>query len=130
MSIEIPVGLTELLQGFTVEVLRQRPSDLVEFAVQYFTRLRDTKSQDGSGAAGKTGKGVMFDGEPMQTESNGEDDEDDDSDFERKLMLRFCTLRMWVTYFCVSIFVSGLDGIISNLFNLRFSPVVLQTFIY
>uniref|UniRef100_A0A674PNG7 cAMP-dependent protein kinase type II-alpha regulatory subunit n=1 Tax=Takifugu rubripes TaxID=31033 RepID=A0A674PNG7_TAKRU len=89
MSIEIPVGLTELLQGFTVEVLRQRPSDLVDFAVQYFTRLRDTKSQDGSGAAGKTGKGVMFDGEPMQTESNGEDDEDDDSDFERKLMLRF-----------------------------------------
>lgn len=84
MSIEIPVGLTELLQGYTVEVLRQRPSDLVDFAVQYFTRLRDTRSQDGSGAGGKTGKGVMFDGEPMQTESNGEDDEDDDSDFERK----------------------------------------------
>lgn len=87
MSIEIPVGLTELLQGYTVEVLRQRPSDLVDFAVQYFTRLRDTRSQDGASAGGKTGKGVMFDGEPMQTESNGEDDEDDDSDFERKLML-------------------------------------------
>lgn len=87
MSIEIPVGLTELLQGYTVEVLRQRPSDLVDFAVQYFTRLRDTRSQDGSGAGGKTGKGVMFDGEPMQTESNGEDDEDDDSDFEREFIL-------------------------------------------
>lgn len=89
MSIEIPVGLTELLQGYTVEVLRQRPPDLVEFAVQYFTRLRDTRSQDGSGAAAKTGgKGVMFDGEPMQTESNGdEDDEDDDSDFERKCIV-------------------------------------------
>lgn len=86
MSIEIPVGLTELLQGYTVEVLRQRPSDLVDFAVQYFTRLRDTRSQDGSGAGGKTGKGVMFDGEPMQTESNGEDDEDDDSDFEREFI--------------------------------------------
>uniref|UniRef100_A0A3Q3ERN4 cAMP-dependent protein kinase type II-alpha regulatory subunit n=1 Tax=Labrus bergylta TaxID=56723 RepID=A0A3Q3ERN4_9LABR len=83
MSIEIPVGLTELLQGYTVEVLRQRPSDLVDFAVQYFTRLRDTRSQDGAGAGGKTGKGVMFDGEPMQTESNGDDDDDDDdSDFE------------------------------------------------
>uniref|UniRef100_A0A3Q0SPZ2 cAMP-dependent protein kinase type II-alpha regulatory subunit n=1 Tax=Amphilophus citrinellus TaxID=61819 RepID=A0A3Q0SPZ2_AMPCI len=82
MSIEIPVGLTELLQGYTVEVLRQRPSDLVEFAVQYFTRLRDTRSQDGASTCGKTGKGVMFDGEPMQTESNGDDDEDDDSDFE------------------------------------------------
>ncbi|XP_054869021.1 protein kinase, cAMP-dependent, regulatory, type II, alpha A isoform X2 [Amphiprion ocellaris] len=82
MSIEIPVGLTELLQGYTVEVLRQRPSDLVDFAVQYFTRLRDTRSQDGSGSGGKTGKGVMFDGEPMQTESNGDEDDDDDSDFE------------------------------------------------
>uniref|UniRef100_A0A8C6P1J2 cAMP-dependent protein kinase type II-alpha regulatory subunit n=1 Tax=Nothobranchius furzeri TaxID=105023 RepID=A0A8C6P1J2_NOTFU len=82
MSIEIPVGLTELLQGYTVEVLRQRPSDLVDFAVQYFTRLRDSRSQDGSSTGGKPGKGVMFDGEPMQTESNGDDEEDDDSDFE------------------------------------------------
>uniref|UniRef100_A0A8C3AMF6 cAMP-dependent protein kinase type II-alpha regulatory subunit n=1 Tax=Cyclopterus lumpus TaxID=8103 RepID=A0A8C3AMF6_CYCLU len=88
MSIEIPVGLTELLQGYTVEVLRQRPSDLVDFAVQYFTRLRDTRSQDGAG--GKTGKGVMFDGEPMQTESNGDDDDDDeDSDFEPPPPSRF-----------------------------------------
>ncbi|XP_070766173.1 protein kinase, cAMP-dependent, regulatory, type II, alpha A isoform X4 [Enoplosus armatus] len=87
--IEIPVGLTELLQGYTVEVLRQRPSDLVDFAVQYFTRLRDTRNQDGAGAGGKTGKGVMFDGEPMQTESNGEDDEDDDSDFEPPPPSRF-----------------------------------------
>uniref|UniRef100_A0A8C7CZL8 cAMP-dependent protein kinase type II-alpha regulatory subunit n=1 Tax=Oncorhynchus kisutch TaxID=8019 RepID=A0A8C7CZL8_ONCKI len=78
MSIEIPVGLTELLQGYTVEVLRQRPPDLVEFAVQYFTRLRDTRSQDGAGAAVKLGKGVMFDGEPMQTESNGDEDGSDD----------------------------------------------------
>ena len=92
MSIEIPVGLTELLQGYTVEVLRQRPTDLVEFAVQYFTRLRDNRSQDGAGGggSGKPTKGVMFDGEPMQTESNGEDDDDDeDSDFERKWMLFF-----------------------------------------
>lgn len=102
MSIEIPVGLTELLQGYTVEVLRQRPSDLVDFAVQYFTRLRDTRSQDGSGAGGKTGKGVMFDGEPMQTESNGEDDEDDDdSDFERKLTF-FCSGKLSVDLFIMS----------------------------
>lgn len=86
MSIEIPVGLTELLQGYTVEVLRQRPSDLVDFAVQYFTRLRDTRNQDGAGAV--KGK-VMFDGEPMQTESNGEEDDDDDSDFEPPPPSRF-----------------------------------------
>lgn len=62
--------------------------------VQYFTRLRDTRSQDGAGACGKTGKGVMFDGEPMQTESNGEDDEDDDSDFERKSMFYYCGCQL------------------------------------
>ncbi|MBN3301682.1 KAP2 kinase, partial [Amia calva] len=99
MSIEIPAGLTELLQGYTVEVLRQRPPDLVEFAVQYFTRLRESRSQDGAkagpgGAVKAPVKGVVFDGEPMQTESNGDegeedDDEDDDSDFEPPPISRF-----------------------------------------
>lgn len=112
MSIEIPVGLTELLQGYTVEVLRQRPSDLVDFAVQYFTRLRDTRSQDGSGAGGKTGKGVMFDGEPMQTDSNGEDDEDDDSDFERKLTFFFCSGKLSVDLFIMSASEMDLNEIV------------------
>ncbi|XP_035238617.1 protein kinase, cAMP-dependent, regulatory, type II, alpha A [Anguilla anguilla] len=93
MSIEIPAGLTELLQGYTVEVLRQRPPDLVEFAVLYFTRLRENRTQDGAEPATTAksgGKGVMFDGEPMQTESNGDDeDEDDDSDFEPPPPSRF-----------------------------------------
>lgn len=86
MSIEIPPGLTELLQGYTVEVLRHRPPDLLGFAADYFTRLRDARDQEAA-AGGR--KAVSFDGEPMQTESNGEeepgrDDEDEDSDFERK----------------------------------------------
>nr|3TMH_B Chain B, cAMP-dependent protein kinase type II-alpha regulatory subunit [Rattus norvegicus]3TMH_C Chain C, cAMP-dependent protein kinase type II-alpha regulatory subunit [Rattus norvegicus]3TMH_F Chain F, cAMP-dependent protein kinase type II-alpha regulatory subunit [Rattus norvegicus]3TMH_G Chain G, cAMP-dependent protein kinase type II-alpha regulatory subunit [Rattus norvegicus] len=41
--IQIPPGLTELLQGYTVEVLRQQPPDLVDFAVEYFTRLREAR---------------------------------------------------------------------------------------
>ncbi|XP_006873717.1 PREDICTED: cAMP-dependent protein kinase type II-alpha regulatory subunit [Chrysochloris asiatica] len=41
--IQIPPGLTELLQGYTVEVLRQQPPDLVDFAVDYFTRLREAR---------------------------------------------------------------------------------------
>lgn len=77
-----------------MEVLRQRPSDLVEFAVQYFTRLRDSRGQDGAGTGAKQGKGVMFDGEPMQTESNGDDEEDDDSDFERRWTFRFIDCRL------------------------------------
>uniref|UniRef100_A0A670K811 RIIa domain-containing protein n=1 Tax=Podarcis muralis TaxID=64176 RepID=A0A670K811_PODMU len=40
MSIEIPPGLTELLQGYTVEVLRHRPPDLLAFAAEYFAKPR------------------------------------------------------------------------------------------
>ncbi|KAJ6668100.1 hypothetical protein lerEdw1_015477 [Lerista edwardsae] len=99
MSIEIPSGLTELLQGYTVEVLRHRPQDLLDFAVEYFCRLRDARDRDTRGGVGVLGlraKGVNFDGEPMQTESNGEeerteanDDEEDDEDFEPPVVNRF-----------------------------------------
>ncbi|KAK2118573.1 cAMP-dependent protein kinase type II-alpha regulatory subunit [Saguinus oedipus] len=34
-----PPGLMELLLGYVMEVLRQQPPDLVEFSVDYFTRL-------------------------------------------------------------------------------------------
>ncbi len=39
MNFEIPEGLTDLLQDFTVEVLRKRPSDILGFAAQYFEGL-------------------------------------------------------------------------------------------
>nr|XP_020651076.1 cAMP-dependent protein kinase type II-alpha regulatory subunit [Pogona vitticeps] len=59
MSIEIPPGLTELLQGYTVEVLRHRPPDLLGFAADYFCRLRDTRDQQLlEGAFRKSGCGV------------------------------------------------------------------------
>uniref|UniRef100_A0A8C6Z0K2 cAMP-dependent protein kinase type II-alpha regulatory subunit n=8 Tax=Tinamidae TaxID=8803 RepID=A0A8C6Z0K2_NOTPE len=74
MSIEIPPGLTELLQGYTVEVLRHRPSDLLGFAADYFARLRDARDQEAAAGGGR--RGVNFDGEPMQTESNGEEEPD------------------------------------------------------
>ncbi|XP_028906346.1 cAMP-dependent protein kinase type II-alpha regulatory subunit [Ornithorhynchus anatinus] len=90
-NIEIPVGLTELLQGYTVEVLRNRPPDLVEFAVEYFTRLKENRDQESTGEAQPkvAARGVNFEGveEPMQTESNGE--EEDDSDFEPPVINRF-----------------------------------------
>ncbi|NXH13606.1 KAP2 kinase, partial [Bucco capensis] len=66
MSIEIPPGLTELLQGYTVEVLRHRPADLLGFAADYFARLRDARDQEaavggrrvkGPGAAGSCPSG-------------------------------------------------------------------------
>ncbi|XP_067860964.1 cAMP-dependent protein kinase type II-beta regulatory subunit-like isoform X2 [Heptranchias perlo] len=96
MSIKIPAGLTDLLQGFTVEVLRKQPVDLVEFAVQYFTKLRASQKvpfgneRSGSGAFRAT-KAVNFADEPMQTDSeNGEEeDDDDDEEFEAPVINRF-----------------------------------------
>uniref|UniRef100_A0A8B7WC44 cAMP-dependent protein kinase type II-beta regulatory subunit-like n=1 Tax=Castor canadensis TaxID=51338 RepID=A0A8B7WC44_CASCN len=93
MSIEIPAGLTELLQGFTVEVLRHQPADLLEFALQHFTRLQQENERKGAarfshegrtwgdaGAAaggGTPSKGVNFAEEPMRSDSeNGEEEEE------------------------------------------------------
>lgn len=45
MSFDIPPGLTELLQGFTVAVLRERPPNLVQYAAEYFNKLQN-KTQD------------------------------------------------------------------------------------
>ncbi|XP_034962709.1 cAMP-dependent protein kinase type II-alpha regulatory subunit [Zootoca vivipara] len=95
MSIEIPPGLTELLQGYTVEVLRHRPPDLLAFAAEYFGRLRENRDQQQrelQAGVGARGKGVNFDAEPMQTESNGEEerrDDDSDSDFEPPVINKF-----------------------------------------
>jgi cAMP-dependent protein kinase regulator len=48
MNFEIPEGLTDLLQDFTVEVLRKRPTDLLAFAVQHFEELLDKRSSENS----------------------------------------------------------------------------------
>ncbi|XP_010579393.1 PREDICTED: cAMP-dependent protein kinase type II-beta regulatory subunit [Haliaeetus leucocephalus] len=100
--ISIPAGLTELLQGFTVEVLRSQPGDLLEFALQYFGRLKEEAAAAAAAAAEKEAsgrkagtpapghdrgsqpprrappdaRGVNFAEEPMQTDSeSGEDEE-------------------------------------------------------
>ncbi|KAM4748120.1 cAMP-dependent protein kinase type II-beta regulatory subunit [Rhinophrynus dorsalis] len=87
MSIEIPEGLTELLQSFTVEVLRKQPEDLLEFALQYFTQLKESQCQVGTHSHGmdlpfRHSKGVNFADEPMQTDSENGDEEDDDEEEE------------------------------------------------
>ena len=69
MNIEIPAGLTDLLQDFTINVLREKPADLVQFAADYFNNLNENRSSRGK-------KGVSFGGgndEPMITDSD--DDE-------------------------------------------------------
>ncbi|KAK0054041.1 cAMP-dependent protein kinase type II regulatory subunit [Biomphalaria pfeifferi] len=43
MNLEIPDGLGDLLRDFTVAVLKERPGDLYDFAVDYFTKARDAR---------------------------------------------------------------------------------------
>ncbi|MBN3313853.1 KAP3 kinase, partial [Atractosteus spatula] len=95
MSIEIPAGLTELLQSFTVEVLRNQPGDLLEFALQYFTQLKESQSTGEAlgheqNSSYRPGKGVNFIEEPMQTDSeNGEEDDEDDEEFVEVVSISF-----------------------------------------
>ncbi|TSM52248.1 cAMP-dependent protein kinase type II-beta regulatory subunit [Bagarius yarrelli] len=86
MSIEIPEGLTELLQSFTVEVLRNQPRDLLEFALQYFTQLKENEARAAAFGneqhpALRAGKAVNFIEEAMQIDSENGEDEDDDEEF-------------------------------------------------
>lgn len=108
MSIEIPEGLTELLQSFTVEVLRSQPRDLLDFALRYFTQLKDSENKEASGNeqnSAPRSKAVNFIDEAMQIDSeNGEEEDDDEEEFTGVLMmsLSFCVSGarcacMWVT---------------------------------
>jgi len=57
MDVQIPPGLTELMQDFTVAALREKPNDIVEFAADYFVKLKESKKQYDGGARPK---GVQF----------------------------------------------------------------------
>ncbi|XP_055761536.1 cAMP-dependent protein kinase type II-beta regulatory subunit-like isoform X2 [Salvelinus fontinalis] len=91
MSIEIPDGLTELLQSFTVEVLRNQPGDLLDFALQYFIQLKenqrgsafDNARNSANGRPGgnvSSGRAVNFAEEAMQIDSENEEEDDDDEE--------------------------------------------------
>uniref|UniRef100_A0A8C8H029 Cyclic nucleotide-binding domain-containing protein n=1 Tax=Oncorhynchus tshawytscha TaxID=74940 RepID=A0A8C8H029_ONCTS len=93
MSIEIPDGLMELLQSFTVEVLRNQPGDLLDFALQYFIQLKenrrgsafDNARDSANGRPGgnvSSGRSVNFAEEAMQIDSENEEDDDDDEEEE------------------------------------------------
>ncbi len=76
MNFEIPAGLTDLLQDFTVAVLREKPTSLVQFAAEYFNNLNENKVSQVSDGNNK--KAVCFgaggsEDEPMQTDSEDEE---------------------------------------------------------
>ncbi|XP_014862179.1 PREDICTED: cAMP-dependent protein kinase type II-alpha regulatory subunit-like [Poecilia mexicana] len=77
-NVEIPAGLKELLQGYTVEVLRHRPPNLVEFAVQHFTRLLENQKneqQARKSSSKPAAKEVTF--ETASNKSNENDEEEE-----------------------------------------------------
>lgn len=83
MNFEIPEGLTDLLQDFTVEVLRKRPADLLTFAVNYFEELLEKR-------ASETSKSLLSQAPTAATNHHttnhhdrgggGDDEEDEDDD--------------------------------------------------
>uniref|UniRef100_A0A8C0ZMM6 cAMP-dependent protein kinase type II-alpha regulatory subunit n=1 Tax=Castor canadensis TaxID=51338 RepID=A0A8C0ZMM6_CASCN len=88
--IQIPPGLTELLQGYTVEVLRKQPPDLVDFAVDYFTRLREARLQASDPfAATASGLQTPDSGPAPVSDKNGNSDSEDDSELEVPAPSRF-----------------------------------------
>ena len=72
MDFRIPPGLTEMLQEFTVVVLREKPDDIVDFAAEYFTKLKANRKSSSPKAKPK---GVSF---QMENGANSSEDSDDE----------------------------------------------------
>ncbi|XP_066100466.1 cAMP-dependent protein kinase type II-alpha regulatory subunit isoform X2 [Saccopteryx bilineata] len=88
--IQIPPGLTELLQGYTVEVLRQQPPDLVDFAVDYFTRLREARAQDHSPpAAPPSGPRDLGLGLGLVADADADSESEEDEDLDVPIPTRY-----------------------------------------
>lgn len=86
----IPEGFPELLQDFTVSVLRERPGDVVEYAVTYFTDLATTRNPhrmqspsngvQGHLTAHNSATTVIEDAEPIETKKSAVKFQDDASE--------------------------------------------------
>uniref|UniRef100_A0A3P9M1Y8 U-box domain-containing protein n=1 Tax=Oryzias latipes TaxID=8090 RepID=A0A3P9M1Y8_ORYLA len=67
---EIPAGLKELLQGYTVEVLRRRPANLAQFAVQHFTQVLESQRNEQATESHSTGPAEEEGDDAFETASN------------------------------------------------------------
>ena len=67
----IPEGFPELLQDYTITVLRERPSDIVEHAATYFTNLANHRNPNRLAA---TSNGAALAQESVTTIRSGDSD--------------------------------------------------------
>ena len=70
MDFQILPRLTDLLQEFTVVVLREKPEDIVDFAADYFAKLKQGKEK-----TPPKSRGVSFQIDNGAQDSDGSDDE-------------------------------------------------------
>lgn len=49
MSSEVPKGLQEMMEQFTISVLLHKPEDLDQYAADYFTKALEAKQRRGDG---------------------------------------------------------------------------------
>jgi len=83
MNFDIPPGLTDLLQDFTVSVLRNRPTDLYQFAADYFADAYQHRlaGDDDLGQTNLRTKGITFgatnDVKHASATQSGESSDDD-----------------------------------------------------
>ena len=91
MELQIPTGLTDMLQDFTVVVLRERPEDMVDFAASYFTELK-VRNKTGANT-----KGVSFHSDEKQ--SDEEDEEEPLGSLKKSHAISlFCDAMVFVIY--------------------------------
>jgi hypothetical protein len=112
MELQIPTGLTDMLQEFTVVVLRERPEDMVDFAANYFTQLK--LQNKGS----ENAKGVSFHSD--QKESDEEDDEEEPLGSLKKF--HTMTFVIYATQCCIEFClllcaVAGICPIVNHIVN-------------
>ncbi|XP_041837256.1 protein kinase, cAMP-dependent, regulatory, type II, alpha, B [Melanotaenia boesemani] len=89
-NLEIPAGLKELLQGYTVEVLRRKPPNLAQFAVEHFTCVLENQRKEQRGEKPSTSpdqKGVTF--ESISNKPNKDDEEEEEKDSIKPVPSRY-----------------------------------------
>lgn len=77
MDLELPAGFTDLLQEFTIHVLQDKPEDIVEFAANYFMKLKLKEKRAKDGTKRKS-KGVSFHSEEGSDDENSDDEDDEE----------------------------------------------------